>query len=387
MCAVWRFAGEHNGFRHSVATLRSRERVLTMNKKLFISLAPLLAIASLALTAVTAEADYVYVANNDYGFEVPAESTVSQYNTPGVGLLSPLNPPTQTAEILPTDIAVAPSNSVARYLYVTNERSNNVSQYRFRKNCTGASCGTILPKADRPVVSGGKEPEGIARATVGGKSIIYVVNEASFSGGNVSEFEVTLNGTLQSLTGAASIPAGTESSWIAVTPKSECAYVTNYAEGAPSNVSEYKIETSAPAGHLTAVVSTPTIPALKGPLGIAATNSHVYVVNIQSEEVSEYKIESGCELKNIGSIKTGKRPIMIALAHNEEYAYVTNSGAKNLEEYEIEPISGKLKTMLSGKETPVGENGPSGIAVSPTMARMAPWNTASRSTKSRGTAS
>jgi 6-phosphogluconolactonase (cycloisomerase 2 family) len=101
--------------------------------------------------AVTPDGRNAYAANLGNG---AAPDTVSQYSIDrSTGALSPKTPPTVSADVGPTGVAVAPNG---RSLYVTNQQSDDISQYSI-----GRRTGALSPKTPATVAAG-LDPIGIA---------------------------------------------------------------------------------------------------------------------------------------------------------------------------------------------------------------------------------
>ena len=195
----------------------------------------------------------------------------------------------------------------------------------------------------------------------------YVTNFGySSSEGNVSAY--TINKTSGVLTPVAGSPfaAGTSPIAVAVDPKGNFAYVTNYGySSSEGNVSAYTI--NATSGVLTPVAGSP-FAAGTSPIGVAVDpkGKFVYVSNIGSNNVSAYTINatSGVLTPVAGSpFAAGTSPRGVAVDLKGQFAYVTNQGSGNVSAYTINKTSGVL-TPVAGSPFAAGSY-PWAVAVDP----------------------
>ena len=201
----------------------------------------------MAMVFGSARATYVpksaYVANN-------SDADVSQY-TISSGLLSAGSPATvATGAATPQAVAV---DLAGRFAYVANNAAS-VSEYTI-----GAGAGALTAVSGSPI-SVGTKPQSVAVDPSG--QFAYV---ADYTTGNVYEYTITQTGgsagALISVSGNASIAAGTNPYSVAVDPAGRFVYVANYAGGVAtlSTISEYSITQSGlTAGALTSIGTVPT---------------------------------------------------------------------------------------------------------------------------------
>jgi 6-phosphogluconolactonase len=149
-------------------------------------------------TAPVHAAPFVYV-TNDFS------NDVSQYGIGAGGVLAPLVPPSAPAATVPTGVAVNPDG---KSVYVTTASccsTGTISQYDLRPG------GTLSLKSP-PTVAAGQGPEDLA-VSPDGKSI-YVTNAAS---DDVSQYDVGPEGRLTPKS-PASVAAGDGAFDVAVSP-------------------------------------------------------------------------------------------------------------------------------------------------------------------------
>ena len=133
-------------------------------------------VACLAGAAGAQAAPFVYVANN-------LSSSVSQYRAMG-GALAPLVPATVAVGFNPRGVAVSPDG---KSVYVTNAGSDDISQYDVGPG------GVLSPKSPATVATG-IDPQGVA-VSPDGKSV-YVTNFPVSVSGSVSQYDVGAGGVL-----------------------------------------------------------------------------------------------------------------------------------------------------------------------------------------------
>jgi len=153
---------------------------------------------------------YAYVTNQ-------MSQNISQYTIGANGALTPMSPATVAAGSEPISIAIAPS---ANYVYAGNNQDGTVSQYTIGTN------GALTPMSPATVTTGTGTPWPSSVAVDPTGTYAYVVNEQAPSYGNVISFTIGTNGTLSSLSGP--YPVGNDMLWsIAVHPSGKYAYVTS----------------------------------------------------------------------------------------------------------------------------------------------------------------
>ncbi len=299
--------------------------------------------ASATLTVVppTPKA-FVYLTNQN-------SNNVSQYLASSTGALFPLSPATVAAGSGPMAVAVAPDG---KSVYVTNSASSTVSEYTI-----DPTTGTLSPKNPATVPAGG-DPEAVAVRPDGKDA--YVANRNDNS---VSQYTIDpTTGTL-SPENPATVPAGGHPEAVAVSPDGKSVYVTN---DAANSVSQYTID---PTTGTLSPKNPATVPAGAHPEGIAASpdGKNAYVTNdsSNSNSVSQYTIDpttGTLSPMSPATVPAGSNPYGIAVSPDGRSAYVANFG-KSVSQYTINPTTGALSTKNPASVTVSGN--PKGIAVNP----------------------
>ena len=189
-------------------------------------------------------------------------------------------------------------DSASHFLFVANQgsqidpASGTVSVFTIQSGSLTRSCRFAI-SCSRAFGSERPGPSAIA-VTPDGK-FLYVANQFE---GTVSSFSV--DGTSGALTPGPTVPVGTAPSGMAITPDGGFLYVANSGS---SNVSGFavcnQVVTScsvptSPDGTLTPVAGSPFSAGL-GPsaIAVAFSGKFLFVVDRQSNQVSEYKLATG----------------------------------------------------------------------------------------------
>jgi YVTN family beta-propeller protein len=321
-------------------------------------LARMAAIAALAmvLTAATGQA----ATPSAYVYATSWDQTVRQYAADDAGALAPLEPEWVDAQSTSKGAVATPDG---RYLYVSNESSNDISQYAI------AGDGTLTPLSSATVPAG-TAPFGLAVSPDG--QHVYVANQrddaigvydVGADGGltlassaaaetrpvqvtlapdgnsayatnarsaSVSQYDVAADGSL-SPKAPARIPAGPRPVGITVSPDGANAYV---ADQVPSgSIAQFSIASDGTLSALDpARVSTGALPE-----GVIATAAGVYVANLGTDTISQYDAGPGGALapKPAGPIASPNSPFGLALAPGGKSLYVAAFGAAAVAQYDV----------------------------------------------------
>jgi 6-phosphogluconolactonase (cycloisomerase 2 family) len=156
-------------------------------------------------------------------------NSVSMYAVTSNGGLTPLNPSSVIAGTSPIGITVDPTS---RFVYVTNESSDDVSQFSIAPN---GQLTALNPSS----IAAGAGPEAVVFHP--SLAYAYVVNYGTWSTGapqgSVSQYSVGTNGALSPLT-PASVNAGVQSTCVAIHPSGNYLYVGN---SGGATVSQYLV--------------------------------------------------------------------------------------------------------------------------------------------------
>ncbi len=221
-----------------------------------------------------------------------------------------------------TDIALArtsaPAQPQAKFAYVTNVGSRNITLYRVETTGALRNIGTLATggiPTDIATVSNDKT----GRLTV---QPIYVVNQGTDS---VSAYTIANTSTGQ-LRFVGNAPTGTNPQSIAIDPLCEFVLVANAGS---NSISVFRINAStgdlSPAG---------TLPAEKQPVSVAfhPTGDLVYAVNRGSNNISTYYVDRGRSvLIPLGfTVPAGDQPSSLAVLPSGDFALVTNPAPQQL---------------------------------------------------------
>ncbi len=303
-----------------------------------------------ALPAAVHAAGSAYVTNQN-------SNDVSQYSIGAGGKLSPLSPATVAAGSSPDYVAVTPDGKSA---YVTNYNDNDVSQYSI-----DPLTGALSPKTPATVAAG-VGALGVA-FTPDGQSA-YVVNRGD---GTVSQYSIDPGtGALSPKTPAtvaAGAGAGVFPAEIAVTPDGKSAYVTADAQfSGIGSVWQYSID---PVTGALSPKTPASVAAVNSPVGVAVTpdGKSAYVANSGYTTVSQYSIDPGTGALSPKTPATvaSDSPYAVAVTPDGKSAYVTASNDDIVSQYSIDPVTGALSPKSPA--TVVAGTNPEdfGVAVTP----------------------
>ena len=313
-------------------------------------------ICLLGAAAAAQAAPFVYVTNE-------LSNNVSQYDIGPGGLLAPLSPPVVAAGTAPQEgVAVSPD---AKSVYVSdfsaNFTSGQVSQYDVGPG------GALSPKS-RPTVAAGDSPRGVAVGPDG--QSVYVANFAS--PGSVSQYDVGAGGELLPKSPPTVATPGF-SEGVAVSPDGKSVYVVNFlvfSDGSDgSTISQFDVGT----GGKLLPKSPPTVPSSgRGPIGIAVSpdGRSVYVANFAvfptgpGGTVSQYDVgpDGALSPKSPATVDGPGNPREVAVNPDGKSVYVTTTGLGGVLQYDV-GAGGALQAK-SPFLVPAGAN-PDGVAVSP----------------------
>jgi len=284
---------------------------------------------------VVAVAKYAYVANQ-------FSNDISQYTIGGTGALSFMIPATVAAGTGPRSVTADPSG---KYAYAANFGTNNISQYTINAN------GTLAPMATATVAAG-TGPFSITVDPSG--RYAYAGNGSS---NNVSQYTIGANGTLAPMV-TATVAAGTTPISVTVDPSGKYAYVANFSS---NTVSQYSLSLGALIPMATATVATGVNPYS---ITVDPTGRYAYAANNGSGTVSQYSIGATGALSPMApaTVGAGTSPIAVTIAPLGQYAYVANNGSNNVSQYTI-GAGGALAAMTPA--TVAGGLSPQAVTVDP----------------------
>ncbi len=296
---------------------------------------------SLAFTIGVFVARFAYVANS-------GSNDVSMYTINATtGALAPIG--TIAAELSPSAVAVDPSG---KFAYVVNQNSDNISMYAI--NATTGALTAIAPGT----IAAGSNPVSVAVDPSG--RFAYVTNSGFFAGEGADVSMYTISATTGALTAIGSINAVMVPVSVAVDSSGRFAYVAGLdPSSGPGIVAMYTI--NATTGALTAIG---TIATGARPVSVAVDPSDrfAYVANEFSNDVSMYTIDvTTGALTSIGTIAAGARPVSVAVDPSDRFAYVANLNSNDVSMYTINATTGALTSI----GTIAAGGGPVSVAVDP----------------------
>ena len=179
--------------------------------------------------AIDPSGTYLYVSNQ-------SNDTVTAYTIDSAGALAPIAGGVYTAGTAPSGMAIV-NESVGNFnfLYVANHGSSNVSAF-----VVCAAVSTFCPNADGTLVpvSGSPFSAGLGPISIAANpnaQFLYVADEMS---NQISEFKISTGTGGLSATAPATISTGTNPVWIAVHPDGLYAYAANIGS---ASISAYVI--------------------------------------------------------------------------------------------------------------------------------------------------
>ena len=245
----------------------------------------------------------------------------------------------------------------ARFLYVANVGSHDISQYRIK-------AGALTPLSPASV-PGGKAPLQMAASPDGGT--VYVSN--FLLEGTVSQYGVEANGALEPKS-PPTVDAGAFPRHVVVRPNGANVYVINFGDidFGDNGVSQYDVGRG---GKLTPK-DPATVPAGKRPRGLSVSGDgrSLYVSNFgdpldpEDDTISQYDISADGALtpKDPPTVLAGDRPRGNAVSPDGESFYVANAGRDSISQYDVD-AAGRLTPKTPA--TVAAGNGPTSIAVTP----------------------
>jgi 6-phosphogluconolactonase (cycloisomerase 2 family) len=250
-----------------------------------------------------------------------------------------------------TNVLVTCTTDPARFVYVTNSGSNNVSAYT-----VDANNGTLSPVAGSPFATGNL-PAAVAVDLTG--TYVYVANQTDAT---ISAFTVDrTNGSLSEVSGSP-FPTGPTPTSVAVgktwPPLAPVPYVY-VTSGTANTVTPYVINSG---GSLTMVSSTFATGASPSSVTVSPLWNYLYVADQGDDTVSVLNFDPPGDAVTRSPFSTGTGPGAVAVDTSGDYVYVANSTSSTLSVYHS-GSAGPL-TPLSGSPYPTGAS-PSSVAVHP----------------------
>ncbi|MFD1547309.1 beta-propeller fold lactonase family protein [Nonomuraea guangzhouensis] len=300
---------------------------------------------------ISPDARTVYVANGD-------DNTITTYRVGFDGRLVPLGSPTPTPED-PDDALVSPNG---QRLYVISRRAATVTMFPIASDGTLTTSGTSFPVL-------GENPRGIAM-TPDGRNLYVTTGDpvADIEPDVLVRFRVEDNGKLKRQPDTT--PIGAAGGAMALTPDGKFLFVPCAArhEGEESHdVFAFSVGSE---GALKPVPGSP-FPAPDVPIAAAVTpdGRNLYVTDgglIESETklVSAYTIRDNGSLDHIADFNAGDSPVALGPSPDGRWLYVSNLNSSDVSAFRIKP-GGEL--IQPGPPVPTGGKRPAfqSLAVQP----------------------
>ncbi|MGA8153101.1 MAG: beta-propeller fold lactonase family protein [Terriglobales bacterium] len=326
--------------------------------------------------ALTPALDTLFVDNS-------ASDTISVYSVGSGGGLTAGSATAKTGAV-PMGMAVDPAG---KFLFVANQGSFNLTKAGAQPGSISVfsiSGTTLAPvkgspfKTELPGDANGTGPVAVVVSASG--KFLYVSNTFT---GTVSGFKIGSSGALTPFPTPPYI-VGIAPAGMAITPGGAFLYVAN-SSPISNNVSAFMIcdavvnscaNPNKPDGTLTPVAGSPFGAGL-GPVAIAVDPSFhfLYVINKQSNEISEYSYGTGTGVLSqlsTPTVSTGHTPTSLViisgtigsnvgntLTNPTDFVYVTNLGDSTLSAYTLNTTTGVLDVLGQAITTTVN---PSAIA-------------------------
>lgn len=250
-----------------------------------------------AFDAVTPNGKYVYVTNEN-------DNTVSEYAVDPSGLLEGALVPIGTAGTAgcPHGIAL---NHAGTYAYVANWCSNSVGEYKVESDGALLAIGTVAT---------GSLPYGVAVAP-NDKSVY------DGDGSGIGQFAAATNGTLTPDNPShVSLAGGECAQQLAVSPNSKSVYAADPCDGYVYHL------VAASNGTLTLSDLKGGLPLQPYDVALSPNGKYVYATNSVSsgQDILEYTASTTGVLTFVGTAPTGNTPTGIAVTSSGKFAYATN---------------------------------------------------------------
>ena len=254
-------------------------------------------------------------------------------------------------------LSAAPAGA-ATHVYVTNSQGDDVSQY-------AVGAGGLLASLAPPAVPAGEFPQEGIIVSPDGRSVYVAAFAAGFTGGEVLQYDVGIDGTLSPKSPPA-VPAGAGPRQLAISPDGRSVYVADF--DVHGRVLQFDV---GPAGTLSPK-SPASVPAGGFPFGVAVSpDGHsVYVTDFSltvtgippDSGVSQYDVGPGGTLapKQPALVPAGRGPIGVTVSPDGRSVYVANAADATISQYDADAGG-----TLSAKSPAVVQAGARLLAVSP----------------------
>ena len=288
---------------------------------------------------------FAYVANNTNSGSISAytinagNGTLARVDCGGGSGCSIGNGADFTAGTYPYSVSVDPSG---KFVYVTNDGSDNVSAYRIN-----AATGALTAVTGSPFVAG-LRPRALALDPTG--KFAYVAN----NGGSVSAYAVNSStGALSPVTGSPFVTGAPGLYTVAVDTTGRFVYAGNGG----ATVETFAFSINASTGALTPLAGSPFTGTGFPNAAIAdPSGKFLYTANSESNNISLFGIDANTgALTSMGTVASRASPSSIAMTkgttpvtYTPKFAYSANWGSNDISAYTINAGSGALTQVNCG---------------------------------------
>lgn len=278
--------------------------------------------------------------------------SIATYSVNGDGSLSSSGPNVASGGANPVGMAIDPNG---KFLFVANEGTGGVS---------GTSTVSVYAISGATVTLSSTIPtddfaSAVAASPTG--NFVYVTNTIGVSPifqGEVTQY--SFDSTTGALSKVGSYFTGTTPAGVAITPKGQYLYISNFGS---NNISGFMIASD---GTLGATPSSPySLGSGVGPKAIVAdpVEDFLYVADYSSNQVSGFKISAASGALTAltpNAVSTGFGPTDLAMDPTGVYLYTTNIASASLSGFHVNTTTGALGPLANPFSVP-GQ--PSAIAL------------------------
>ena len=230
----------------------------------------------------------------------------------------------------------------------------------FNAPATAINQVTVLGGGSATAVAADPTTISAVALSAGTQSFAYVAN---YNSNDVSAYAINAGSGVLTAVSGSPFAAGTQPTFVTVTPAGKFAYVAN---GNSNNISAYAIDPT--TGVLIGVPGSPFTTGFNPQsVNVDPTGKFAYAVNQGSDTVSVYTVNSatGALTGVSGSpFATGMQPGSMTVTPTGRFAYVSNLASQSISGYAIDPVTGAL-TAVPGSPFFTGYN-PYSVTLDPT---------------------
>jgi 6-phosphogluconolactonase len=296
------------------------------------------------------------------------DNTISSYTFNADGTLAAGSTTNLTSASTPMGMTV---DSGGKFLFVANQGSNNISVFSISNTTLTQVAGSPFPTNDPNAPNLATGP--VSVAVTPSVNFLYVAYQFT---NTVGVFSIDAGGALTQLA-SLTMPAGTSPTAAALAPSPDGNFVYLYvANEGSNNISAFaacaqtSLTCTAADGSLHPVTGSPFAGGL-APIAIAGSfdqlGSYLFVVNYNSNDVSEFKISTGTGVlaaNSQASISAGTNPAAIVVRAGDgdlltdggvtNFVYVANKTSGTVSAFSYDTTLGTL-ALVGGPVTTQGQ--------------------------------